>query len=74
VKPQEVNSLTSSTEAKIKKSLDSPVRKTNHPHHIAPLKSSASPALKKLQETNLSSGMKAPWDESGRPLGLKLSK
>lgn len=48
-------------------------RKTALPHHIAPLKqpsASGSVALKKIPDL----GLKAPWDETGRPLGLRASK
>jgi hypothetical protein len=48
-------------------------RKSALPHHIAPLKQpslSGSVALKKIPDL----GLKAPWDETGRPLGLRASK
>ncbi|RHY52613.1 hypothetical protein DYB38_003815 [Aphanomyces astaci] len=47
----------------------SPGRKVNMPHHIAPLKVANVKA--KLQDLGPvdKSALKAPWDESGRPLG-----
>ncbi|KAH9109072.1 hypothetical protein AeMF1_015813 [Aphanomyces euteiches] len=49
----------------------SPTRKVNMPHHIAPLKASAN-LKSKLQELGpLTDKGKAPWDETGRPLGLR---
>ncbi|KAJ0407299.1 hypothetical protein ATCC90586_002227 [Pythium insidiosum] len=57
-------------EKAVSKSLDATVRKSSHPHHIAPLNSHAAAALKKIPDL----GMKAPWDDTGRPLGLRASK
>lgn len=42
-------------------------RKTSLPHHIAPLKATAVSTLKAMPDL----GIKAPWDETGRPLGLR---
>ncbi|DBA04172.1 TPA: hypothetical protein N0F65_004280, partial [Lagenidium giganteum] len=50
---------------------DSPSKKNSLPHHIAPLKASGLEKLKKMPDLG---GMKAPWDETGRPLGLRASK
>lgn len=59
------------TDAKaVSKSLDLSKNKSSHPHHIAPLKSNAAAVLKKMPDL----GIKAPWDETGRPLGLRASK
>ncbi|TYZ56957.1 hypothetical protein PybrP1_010152 [[Pythium] brassicae (nom. inval.)] len=43
-------------------------RKTSLPHHITPLKATAVSTLKAMPDMG---GMKAPWDETGRPLGLR---
>lgn len=43
-------------------------RKTSLPHHITPLKATAVSTLKAMPNMG---GMKAPWDETGRPLGLR---
>lgn len=43
-------------------------RKTSLPHHVAPLKATAVSTLKAMPDLG---GMKAPWDETGRPLGLR---
>ncbi|ETW07440.1 hypothetical protein H310_01954 [Aphanomyces invadans] len=53
----------------------SPGRKVNMPHHIAPLKASAN-LKSKLQDLGPldKSALKAPWDESGRPLGQAAAR
>lgn len=63
------NSNSMDDEKSVSKSMDSGFRKS-HPHHIAPLKSNAALHLKKMPDL----GVKAPWDETGRPLGLRVSK
>lgn len=47
-------------------------RKSALPHHVAPLKrpSGATTTLKGMPDL----GMKAPWDDSGKPLGMRASK
>lgn len=63
----------SSNSSSPSKPADVQPRKSALPHHIAPLKqpsASGSAVLKKIP--NL--GLKAPWDETGRPLGLRASK
>ncbi|ETI56696.1 hypothetical protein F441_00850 [Phytophthora nicotianae CJ01A1] len=47
-------------------------RKSALPHHVAPLKrpSGAATTLKGMPDL----GMKAPWDETGKPLGMRTSK
>ncbi|TMW57443.1 hypothetical protein Poli38472_003368 [Pythium oligandrum] len=54
----------------VSKSADFSARKAALPHHIAPLKSTAATTLKKMPDL----GLKAPWDETGKPLGLRASK
>jgi hypothetical protein len=53
----------------VSKSMDTG-RKASLPHHIAPLKSNAATVLTKMPDL----GIKAPWDDTGRPLGLRASK
>lgn len=57
-------------DAKVSKSAEMQSRKTSLPHHIAPLKATAVSTLKNMPDL----GLKAPWDETGRPLGLRTSK
>ncbi|KAG6598075.1 uncharacterized protein IUM83_09347 [Phytophthora cinnamomi] len=47
-------------------------RKSALPHHVAPLKrpSGATMTLKGMPDLN----MKAPWDDTGKPLGMRTSK
>lgn len=47
-------------------------RKSALPHHVAPLKrpSGATTTLKGMPDLN----MKAPWDDTGKPLGMRTSK
>lgn len=57
----------------VSKSGEMQSRKTALPHHIAPLKQpsgGAAATLKKMPDL----GLKAPWDETGRPLGQRTSK
>ncbi|KAL3668311.1 hypothetical protein V7S43_006404 [Phytophthora oleae] len=66
---EDVKSPTDS-DAKVAKDMQS--RKSALPHHIAPLKrpSAAATNLKGMPDT----GMKAPWDDTGKPLGMRVSK
>uniref|UniRef100_K3WX75 EndoU domain-containing protein n=1 Tax=Globisporangium ultimum (strain ATCC 200006 / CBS 805.95 / DAOM BR144) TaxID=431595 RepID=K3WX75_GLOUD len=57
-------------DAKVSKSADIQSRKTSLPHHIAPLKATAVSTLRNMPDL----GLKAPWDETGKPLGLRTSK
>ncbi|KAG3114786.1 hypothetical protein PI124_g6446 [Phytophthora idaei] len=58
------------SDSKAAKELQS--RKSALPHHVAPLKrpSGAATTLKGMPDL----GMKAPWDETGKPLGMRASK
>lgn len=51
---------------------DSPSRKSAMPHHIAPLKPSR--GAEKLKRMPDLGSMKAPWDDTGRPIGLRSVK
>ncbi|GMF33296.1 unnamed protein product [Phytophthora fragariaefolia] len=58
------------SDAKVVK--DMQPRKSALPHHVAPLKrpSGAMTTLKGMPDLN----MKAPWDDTGKPLGMRTSK
>ncbi|OWZ04929.1 hypothetical protein PHMEG_00023078 [Phytophthora megakarya] len=65
---EDVKSPTDS-DAKVGKEMQS--RKSALPHHVAPLKrpSGATTTLKGMSDLG-----KAPWDETGKPLGMRASK
>ncbi|RLN20668.1 hypothetical protein BBJ28_00006087 [Nothophytophthora sp. Chile5] len=58
-------------DAKVSKPNEVQARKTALPHHVAPLKrpsaSAATATLNKMPEL----GLKAPWDDTGKPLGMR---
>lgn len=60
----------SDSDAKVLKEMQP--RKSALPHHVAPLKrpSGAATNLKGMPDL----GMKAPWDDTGKPLGMRASK
>lgn len=64
----------SPAESDAKSMKDVQSRKSALPHHVAPLKRPSNTAA----GTNFSSmpdhGLKAPWDDTGKPLGLRVSK
>ncbi|KAF4324530.1 hypothetical protein BBO99_00001717 [Phytophthora kernoviae] len=59
-------------DAKASKSIEMQPRKSALPHHVAPLKlpSGAATSLSNMPDL----GVKAPWDETGKPLGMRMSK
>lgn len=61
-------------DAKTIKASEVQPRKSALPHHIAPLKrpsgSGAATTLKNMPDL----GVKAPWDDTGKPLGMRMSK
>jgi len=62
----------SATDSDAKVARDMQPRKSALPHHVAPLKrpSGAATNLKNMPDL----GMKAPWDDTGKPLGMRSSK
>ncbi|GMF10790.1 unnamed protein product [Phytophthora lilii] len=69
---EDVKSSTSFADGDAKVSKEMQSRKSALPHHVAPLKrpSGAATNLKGMPDL----GMKAPWDDTGKPLGMRTSK
>ncbi|KAH7476379.1 hypothetical protein KRP22_000219 [Phytophthora ramorum] len=63
----------SSADADAKVAREMQPRKSALPHHVAPLKRPSGAATTNLKNMP-DLGMKAPWDDTGKPLGMRTSK